>query len=92
MQDKIVIKYCEKHNLPFGDYHYCASALENGFLSKGIAMLLDLDIPLSALRKLQRILAVTDGQPEKALRMIGTIDLEKYGLNQYEIRKIRTII
>lgn len=83
----------KKHGLPYGDYTYVAAMLENSFLPKDIAMLIDLDIPFSALRKLQPAFRPVEVEEvEKILQILASIDLPKYGLNSYEIKKIRTIL
>ncbi|HEX9882528.1 MAG TPA: hypothetical protein VGA79_01055, partial [Desulfobaccales bacterium] len=82
-----------KHSLPYGDYTYLASMLDNGFLQKEIATLLDLDIPHSALRKLHPAFpSVEEAEAENILGILGSLDLTKYGLNAYEMKKIRAIL
>ena len=81
-----------RHRLRPGDYTYFASLLENGFLSKEIATLLDLDLPLSAVRKIQSALPKGELTTEKILEFLSKAKLDQFGLNDYELRKIRSLI
>ena len=80
-----------KHGHPSGDYTFLASTLENGFISKNLATLLEFDIPLSAVRKLQSILP-GDAETDAILGSLRDINLKKYGLNNYEIKKLRGLM
>ncbi len=80
-----------KHGYPAGDYTFLASILENGFISKDLATLLEFDIPLSAVRKLQAILP-KDVETDTILGTLRDINLKKYGLNNYEIKKLRGLM
>ena len=81
-----------KYKLRAGDYTYFASLLENGFLSKEIATLLDLDLPLSAIRKIQSVLPKEELSTEKIIEFLSTARLDQFSLNNYELKKIRSLI
>jgi hypothetical protein len=80
-----------KHGQPYGDYTYLASTLENGFVSKNLSTLLEFDIPLSAVKKLEPVLP-PDAETDTILRALRGINFKKYGLNNYEIKKLRGLV
>lgn len=84
-----------KNGLPFGNYTFYASQLENGFLPKNLAALLEYDIPHSAILKIQKTLKNKDVSTESLIKNFqreGAISrLKEIGLIQYEIDKIKSI-
>ncbi len=82
----------KKHNLTYGNYSYIASNIENGFIHPNLSALVEYDIPLSAIRKMEKIID-KDVAPEQNLNSINKMSNEKLkeiGLIDYEIDKIRT--
>jgi late competence protein required for DNA uptake (superfamily II DNA/RNA helicase) len=79
-----------REGLQPGNYLPFASQLENGFLDPALAALREYDIPLTALRKLTRILAFDNPESNLSiLRQITHNRLREAGLLEYEIAKIR---
>lgn len=80
-----------KNNMSFGNYSFISSSIENGFLHPNIAALNEYDIPLSAVRKLEKYLN-KDKTPEMNiinLNQLSNEELLSNGLLKYEIEKIR---
>lgn len=84
-----------KNGLPYGNYTFYASQLENGFLPKNLAALLEYDIPHSAILKIQKTLTNKDISTENLISSFQRADalprLKEIGLIQYEIDKIKSI-
>lgn len=84
-----------KNGLAHGNYSFYASQLENGFLPKNLAALLEYDIPHSAILKIQKTLRIKDISTENLisnfLREDALQRLKEIGLIQYEIDKIKSI-
>ena len=84
-----------KYGLPYGNYNFYASQLENGFLPKNLAALLEYDVPHSAILKIQKTLRVKDISTENLISNFqreGALQrLKEIGLIQYEIDKIKSI-
>lgn len=81
----------KKNNLSFGNYSFVASSIENGFLHPNIAALNEYDIPLSAIRKLEKYVN-KDRTPEMNIINLNQLPddvLSANGLIKYEIDKIR---
>lgn len=81
----------KKNNLSFGNYSFTASSIENGFLHPNIAALNEYDIPVSAIRKLEKYVN-KDRTPEMNLINLNQLSddvLFAKGLLKYEIEKIR---
>jgi len=80
-----------KHKLTPGNYAFFASSLENGFLPKSYAALLDYDIPYSAIRKLRLILKEDSSAEENITRInqLKLAQMKQMRLLDYEIKKLR---
>lgn len=79
-----------KAGFPAGDYRVLANQLEGGFLPANLSILLEYDIPLSAAQKLKN--HIKENVDFIALvKSLKSIDLAKYGLNNYEIDKLKAI-
>jgi len=78
----------KKNGLHPGEYSFFANQLENAFLPNNLVMLMEYDIPNSAIRKLFQYVGTIDS-PEAILKKITQLDLSKTNLNKYEIRKVR---
>lgn len=76
-----------RHNLPYGNYTYFASQIENDFLPANLAALLEYDIPVSAIKKL-RPLFDDSLEVEEIIAKILETPLRKHGLIDYELNKI----
>jgi hypothetical protein len=74
-----------------GNYSFFATNLENGFLPKNMASLMEYDIPFSAVQKLQNILQTsnTTEQNISSVNRLPHSQLRRMGLIEYEINKIR---
>jgi hypothetical protein len=81
----------ENNNRRYGDYSLIAQQLENGFIHSVLAILLEYDIPQSAIKKLMPYVP-NDLDAGRLLEFLKTFDLEKCGLIPYEIKKIKAII
>jgi len=84
----------KKNNLSFGNYSYIASSIENGFIHPNLSALVEYDIPLSAIRKLETLIR-NDVSPEKNISYLNGLaneELKSFGLIDYEIDKIRSSI
>jgi len=81
----------KKHKMKHGDYNAFASAVENGFLFSSLTTLLEYDVPMSAINKLQRVIGKTDSF-EQIQSQLKQLNLDKTKLNNYEKKKIRQIL
>jgi hypothetical protein len=81
----------KKTNLKHGNYSYFASQIEKGFIPANLFTLFEHEIPISALRKLQKAFD-PDEDVDNVLERVSRMNLRKYGLIEYEIRKIRSIL
>lgn len=79
-----------KKGIQYGDYGFLASQIESGFLPASLSVLLEYDIPLSAAQKLRK--HFKDLGFSDLVKKLATADLKAYGLNKYEIEKIRSSI
>lgn len=80
-----------KHKLLSGDYTFFASAIENGFMDTSLSILLEYDVPMSALNKLKGHFP-SQAEPETILATLKKVNLRKAKLNNYEIKKIMQVI
>lgn len=80
-----------KRGLRHGDYTAFASAIENGFLFSSLTTLLEYDIPMSAINKLQDFFK-NDEPFERIYSQLQNLNLGKTRLNNYEKKKIRQIL
>lgn len=81
----------KKHNMPYGNYSFIASSIENGFLHPNIAALTEYDIPITAIIKLERFIS-QDRTPEMNITFLNQLsdkELIAHKLLKYEIDKIR---
>ncbi len=74
-----------------GDYTMFAAALENGFIFSALTTLLEYDIPLSAINKLQGLFSASDTF-EGIYGKLKSLNLDNQGLNNYERKKIKQIL
>jgi hypothetical protein len=81
----------KKNKMKFGDYNAFASALENGFIFSSLTTLLEYDIPMSAITKLQRTFP-KDASFDNIYAQLKQLNLDKTKLNNYEKKKIRQIL
>jgi len=81
----------KKNNLNYGNYAFISRSIEHGFLHPNIAALTEYDIPLSAIRKLEKYIS-RDRTPEMNiinLNQLSDEELFSNNLLMYEIAKIR---
>jgi hypothetical protein len=81
----------KKHNQKFGDYTAFATALENSFVFSTLTTLLEYDVPMSAINKLQDNFK-KDEPFENIYKRLKEINLDKTTLNNYEKKKIKQIL
>jgi hypothetical protein len=84
----------KKHQLPYRNYAFIASSIENGFLAPEFAGLMEYGLPISAIQKLTPILN-QNSLPETMLarlQQFSDTELQKRGLINYEIKKIRSAL
>jgi len=79
-----------KHNYPPGNYSLFANSLERGNFPPSVAMLLDYNVPSSAIVKIAKYVD-PDATPEAVLAMLSEYDLTKFELIPYEISRINAI-
>lgn len=77
----------KKNNLSVGNYHFFADQIENNFLPKNLAILLEYDIPVSAVNKLRKFIK-KDLEFEQLINEVKKLDLDNIGLIDYEKNKI----
>ncbi len=77
--------------LASGNYYMFADQIENDFLQRNLAILLDYGIPSSAIRKLEKYVdeSLTE---EETIQAVKHLDLRKLGFLEYEINKINSAI
>lgn len=81
----------KKHKMPYGNYSFIASSIENGFLHPNIAALTEYDIPITAIKKLEKFIS-SDRTPEMNITFLNQLsdnELIANRLLKYEIDKIR---
>jgi hypothetical protein len=81
----------KKHHMRFGDYNAFGSALENGFIFSTLTTLLEYDIPMSAINKLQ-VAFKKDELFENIFKQLREMNLDQTKLNNYEKKKIRQVL
>ncbi|WP_312611595.1 DEAD/DEAH box helicase [Oscillibacter sp.] len=75
---------CQKKHIASGSYLFYANLIENDFLSPNLTLLLEYNVPISAIRKIERFLP-SDINEDSVLPFILRNQLEeKSGLIQYE--------
>jgi len=81
---------CEKKGKKPGDYYYFSNQIEHNFLPADLSVLLEYDVPSSALKKLQPL--INKNLPfDLMLKEIKALDLGKAGLISYEISKLKAL-
>jgi late competence protein required for DNA uptake (superfamily II DNA/RNA helicase) len=81
----------KKHKMTYGNYSFIASSIENGFLHPNIAALTEYDIPITAIKKLEKYLS-QDRTPEMNITFLNQLsdrELIANKLLKYEIDKLR---
>ncbi len=80
-----------KHQMDEGNYSYFCALLENSFFKGALSVLMDYDVPASAIRKIERLFT---GQEEwgDVHRRLSATDLEALGLLDYELKKLRNAL
>lgn len=80
-----------KHQMDEGNYSYFCALLENSFFKGALSVLMDYDVPASAIRKIERIFT---GQEEwgDIHKRLNAMDLEALGLLDYELKKLRNAL
>jgi hypothetical protein len=74
-----------------GNYGFFAGQLESPFLTGALGMLLNRDVPISAVRKIEQHMGQPTSWPE-ILEGLRTLNLEQFSLLPYEQRKLRELI
>ena len=80
-----------KKGLSAGNYSYFAGTIEKGFLPLNLYTLFEHEIPISALRKLSKVIKA-DLEVDLIPDILKKLPLKKLGLIEYEIRKIQSIL
>ena len=56
MKLNIIVKFiCNKNNVPAGDYSYFMSMIENDYISNRASILLEFDLPITAIKTLDAL-------------------------------------
>jgi hypothetical protein len=79
-----------KHDYSQGDYLFFANVLERGNFPPNVAILLDYNVPSSAVIKIAKYVD-PDASPEDILSMLAQSDLKEFGLIPYEVSKINAV-
>jgi len=82
---------CKKKGVEPGNYAFFANQIGNHFLPENLAILLEYDVPVSAIKKLAPYIK-RDIEYEQMLKKLRNIDLVGIGLLPYEISKIRKLL
>jgi late competence protein required for DNA uptake (superfamily II DNA/RNA helicase) len=80
-----------KSGLRPGNYYYLSTLLENSFFKGVLSVLLDYDVPASAVRKLESQFRPEDDWAT-VRRKLSTLPYERFGLLPYEIRKLKAAL
>ena len=80
-----------KHDIRFGDYSAFASAIESGFIDSPLTLLLEYDVPMSAVAKLERLFD-KDESPDSIFGKLRNLNLNETSLSNYEKDKINQAI
>ncbi|PKA16146.1 DEAD/DEAH box helicase [Leptospira haakeii] len=89
--DKLQRYVFPQYDLEPGDYGFFASELESSFLPKYLSMLLDYDVPSSAVRKLVKYIKERDAEAN-IINALNALDFEKTDLNEYEKQKLQALL
>lgn len=82
----------EKNGRKAGNYDYLSSRIENNLLPTHLAVLLEYDIPQTAIFKLKHYLKGTNIKDlKKEIATISNLQLKELGLIDYEISKLKGI-
>lgn len=74
-----------------GNYNYFAASLENSFFKGNLSVLMDYDVPPSAIRKLEHLFTGTEDWRTIEERLLK-LDLETLNLLPYEARKLKAVL
>jgi hypothetical protein len=77
--------------LKSGNYAYLSALLENSFFKGALSVLLDYDVPASAVRKMEPLFAESDDW-STVERKLRSVKFEQYGLLPYEVGKLRAAL
>lgn len=75
---------CQRKSILPGNYLYYASLVENDFLSPSLTLLLEYNIPTSAIRKIEKLLPPNINEDSVLHYILKNHLEEKCGLIQYE--------
>ncbi|MFA5340042.1 MAG: helicase-related protein [Candidatus Omnitrophota bacterium] len=80
----------KRNGLNAGEYAFFASQIENEFIQSNLTILLEYDVPMSAVRKLSKY--IKEGiKQEEIIRKVHSLDLNTVGLLPYEIKKLKML-
>lgn len=82
---------CEKKGLAPGDYTVLATTVENSFVPKHLAILMEYGIPSSAINKIGVIIK-QEVPIEELIERLKKINFQEIGLLDYEVVKIQSLI
>lgn len=77
--------------MPHGNYAYLSAAIENSFLNSSLSVLVDYDVPISAIQKLGRHLDGDHDWPTLMDRM-RELDFSRLGLLPYERHRLEAVV
>jgi hypothetical protein len=81
----------KRHGMESGNYSYFSALIENDFLDDGMSVLMDYDVPASAIRKLSAALPGENDWAQIQERLKG-VDLMQLPLLDYERRKLESAL
>ncbi len=82
---------CRRKGRAPGNYLFLTKQLENNFLPTHLSLLLEFDIPVSAIRKLE-LLLLKSLTLDDMVRTLKNTDLSAWGLLPYELKKVNGIL
>lgn len=74
-----------------GNYAYLASQIENSLLKGSLSVLLDYDVPFSAIRKIEGAFRGDESWPD-IVSQLRKLNFDQAGLLPYEIRKLKRLV
>jgi len=80
-----------KHQMDAGNYSYFCALLENSFFKGALSVLMDYDVPASAIRKIEKLFTGQEEWSDIQKRLNAT-NLEALGLLDYELKKLRNAL
>lgn len=82
---------CEIKKVPPGNYLYFSSQFEHDFLPSNLSVLLEYDVPVSAIRKIESLFSEEFQKIDEIIEIIKRTNLAEFDLLPYELKKLQSI-